>query len=57
MIARLLGAPPQESVLGPIAIHSDGESSLSSYGVDTISNGAPKFLRAVPLPAGTNTAG
>ena len=53
VIARLLGAPPQESVLGPIAIRSDGESSLSSYGVDTISNGTPKFQRAVPLPAST----
>ena len=27
VIARLLGAPPQESVLGPLAIHSNGEST------------------------------
>jgi hypothetical protein len=57
VIARLLGAPPQESVLGPIAIPSDGESSLSTYGVDTISNGTPKFQRAVPLPASTTRSG
>ena len=57
VIARLLGASPQDSVLGPLAIHSDGESSLSDYGVDTVSNGAPKFLRALPLPANTTASG
>ncbi|HUH81091.1 MAG TPA: branched-chain amino acid ABC transporter substrate-binding protein [Solirubrobacteraceae bacterium] len=57
VIARLLGAPPQESVLGPIAIGSDGESTLTRYGVDTISDGTPTFLRAVTLPATAGASG
>ena len=57
VIADLLGAPPQESVLGPIAIRADGESSLTRYGVDTIAGGAPVFLRAETLPANPEAAG
>lgn len=53
VITRLLGAPQQQSVLGPMAILANGNSTLSSYGVDTIKNGKPTFLRAVPLPANT----
>ena len=51
VISRLLGAPPQRSVLGPIAIAADGESSLDRYGIYTIENGKPTFQRAVALPA------
>jgi len=58
VIARLLGAPAQESVLGPMAIAADGDSTLSSYGVDKIrSDGTPTFLRALTLPANTEASG
>ena len=57
VIASLLGAPPQESVLGPIAIRADGESTLTRYGVDTIQDGTPTFLRAETLPAEPETSG
>ena len=53
VISRLLGAPPQRSVLGPIAIAANGESSLDRYGIYTIENGKPTFQRAAALPADT----
>jgi branched-chain amino acid transport system substrate-binding protein len=58
VIARLLGAPQRESVLGPMSIRSNGNSTLSRYGVDTVSsNGRPTFQRALSLPASTEAAG
>ena len=57
VISRLLGAAPQESVLGPIAIRPDGESTLDRYGIDTVSGGKPTFMRAVTLPAETEATG
>jgi branched-chain amino acid transport system substrate-binding protein len=57
VIKRLLGGPAQQSVLGPMAIRPNGESTLSSYGVDRISHGTPTFLRALPLPADTQATG
>jgi branched-chain amino acid transport system substrate-binding protein len=57
VIKSLLGAPPQQSVLGPIAIRADGESTLTRYGVDTIDDGTPTFLRAVTLPANPEASG
>lgn len=45
VIDALFGAGPQSSVIGRYAIEPDGETTLSSYGVDRVSGGAPVFWR------------
>ena len=50
VIKRLFEAPASDSVLGPLAIKSSGESTLARYGVDTVKNGSAVFLRAIDLP-------
>jgi branched-chain amino acid transport system substrate-binding protein len=47
--AHLLDATPRDTVLGRIAISPTGESTLSRYGVDTVSEGKLRFLRAIDL--------
>ncbi len=41
----LFSAAPHDSVIGRYAIEPDGETTLSSYGIDRVSGGAPVFWR------------
>jgi branched-chain amino acid transport system substrate-binding protein len=45
VIDALFAAGPRNSVIGHYAIEPDGETTLSSYGVDRVSAGAPVFWR------------
>jgi branched-chain amino acid transport system substrate-binding protein len=45
VIDALFAAGPHDSVIGRYAIEPDGETTLSSYGVDRVSAGAPVFWR------------
>ncbi len=47
VIDQLFAAAPRNSVIGRYAIESDGETTLSSYGVDRVSGGRPVFWREV----------
>ena len=47
VIDALFAAGPRDSVIGRYAIEPDGETTLSTYGVDRIVNGRPVFWRAV----------
>jgi ABC-type branched-subunit amino acid transport system substrate-binding protein len=51
VIDALFAAGPHDSVIGRYAIRPDGETTLSSYGLDRVSatTGAPVFWRAVDL--------
>jgi branched-chain amino acid transport system substrate-binding protein len=39
----------RNSVIGRYSVRSDGETTLSQYGVDRVSGGRPVFLRALPI--------
>jgi branched-chain amino acid transport system substrate-binding protein len=45
VIDALFSAAPHDSVIGRYAIEPDGETTLSSYGVDRVSGGMPVFWR------------
>jgi branched-chain amino acid transport system substrate-binding protein len=45
VIDALFSARPHDSVIGRYAIEPDGETTLSSYGVDRVTGGAPVFWR------------
>jgi branched-chain amino acid transport system substrate-binding protein len=45
VIDALFAAGPHDSVIGHYAIEPDGETTLSSYGVDRVVGGAPVFWR------------
>ena len=45
MIDALFATGPRDSVIGRYAIEPDGETTLSSYGVDRILAGKPVFWR------------
>jgi branched-chain amino acid transport system substrate-binding protein len=45
VIDALFSAGPHDSVIGRYAIEPDGETTLSSYGVDRVSAGTPVFWR------------
>jgi branched-chain amino acid transport system substrate-binding protein len=45
VIDALFAAGPHDSVIGRYAIEPDGETTLSSYGVDRVAGGAPVFWR------------
>jgi branched-chain amino acid transport system substrate-binding protein len=45
VIEALFTAGPHDSVIGRYAIKPDGETTLSSYGVDRVRGGAPVFWR------------
>jgi branched-chain amino acid transport system substrate-binding protein len=45
VIDALFAAGEHDSVIGPYAIEPDGETTLSSYGVDRVSGGKPVFWR------------
>jgi branched-chain amino acid transport system substrate-binding protein len=45
VIEALFAAGQHDSVIGRYAIEPDGETTLSSYGVDRVSGGAPVFWR------------
>ncbi len=47
VIDKLFAAGPHDSVIGRYAIEPDGETTLSSYGVDRVSGGKPVFWRAL----------
>jgi branched-chain amino acid transport system substrate-binding protein len=47
VIDRFFSARNRDSVLGRYSMQSDGETTLSRYGVDRIVNGLPQFYRAI----------
>ena len=49
VIDALFAAAPRDSVIGRYAIEPDGETTLSSYGVDRVSGGAPVFWRELSV--------
>ncbi len=49
VIDALLDAGPHDSVIGRYAIEPDGETTLSSYGVDRVSGGKPMFWREMSV--------
>jgi branched-chain amino acid transport system substrate-binding protein len=49
VIDALFAAGPRDSVIGRYAIEPDGETTLSSYGVDRVSAGRPVFWHALDV--------
>jgi branched-chain amino acid transport system substrate-binding protein len=49
VIDALFAAGPRDTVIGRYAIEPDGETTLSSYGVDRVSAGRPTFWRELNL--------
>jgi branched-chain amino acid transport system substrate-binding protein len=49
VIDALFAGGPHDSVIGRYAIEPDGETTLSSYGVDRVSKGKPVFWRALSV--------
>ena len=49
VIAHVFGTRKRNSVIGRYSVQSNGETTLSQYGVDRVSAGRPVFLRAVPI--------
>jgi branched-chain amino acid transport system substrate-binding protein len=47
VIDRVFATKNRNSVLGRYSVEPDGETTLSQYGVDRVSDGRPVFLRAV----------
>jgi len=45
VVDALFAQGPRDSVIGRYAIEADGETTLSTYGVDRVSGGAPVFWR------------
>jgi branched-chain amino acid transport system substrate-binding protein len=50
VIDALFAAGEHNSVIGRYAIEPDGETTLSSYGVDRVADGRPVFWRELSLP-------
>ena len=49
VIDRVFATKRRNSVLGRYSVEADGESTLSSYGVDRVSDGRPVFYRAIDV--------
>ncbi len=49
VIDRAFATKDRNSVIGNYSIDADGETTLSSYGVDRIVNGQPAFYRAIKI--------
>lgn len=49
VVDALFSTGPHDSVIGRYAIEPDGETTLSTYGVDRVSGGAPVFWRALNI--------
>jgi branched-chain amino acid transport system substrate-binding protein len=49
VIDRVFATRDRNSVIGRYSVQSNGETTLSQYGVDRVSGGRPVFLRAVPI--------
>ena len=47
VVDALFSTGSHDSVIGRYAIEPDGETTLSTYGVDRVSGGAPVFWRAL----------
>jgi branched-chain amino acid transport system substrate-binding protein len=50
VIDRFFATSNRNSVIGRYSINANGESTLSSYGVDRVAGGRPVFYRAVSAP-------
>ena len=51
VVARFLATRRRDSVIGRYSMQANGETTLSTYGVDRVSAGLPVFYRAVYTPA------
>jgi branched-chain amino acid transport system substrate-binding protein len=49
VIDRVFAMKDRNSVLGRYSIEADGETTLSGYGVDRVSDGRPVFYRAIDV--------
>jgi branched-chain amino acid transport system substrate-binding protein len=49
VIDQLFATKGRNSVIGRYSIEADGETTLSSYGVDRVVNGRPVFYRAIDV--------
>lgn len=49
VIDRVFATRNRNSVIGRYSVQSNGETTLSQYGVDRVSGGRPVFLRALPI--------
>jgi branched-chain amino acid transport system substrate-binding protein len=49
VIAHVFATRRRNSVIGRYSVQSNGETTLSRYGVDRVVAGRPVFLRAVPI--------
>ncbi len=49
VIDRVFATRDRNSVLGRYSVEPDGETTLSQYGVDRVSDGRPVFLRAITV--------
>lgn len=49
VIARMFATRGRASVIGRYSIQANGETTLSSYGVDRVSNGRSTFYRAIDV--------
>jgi branched-chain amino acid transport system substrate-binding protein len=49
VIDRVFAMKDRDSVLGRFSIEADGETTLSRYGVDRVSDGRPVFYRAIDV--------
>jgi branched-chain amino acid transport system substrate-binding protein len=49
VIDRVFATKDRNSVIGNYSIDADGETTLSSYGVDRIVNGRPAYYRAIKI--------
>jgi branched-chain amino acid transport system substrate-binding protein len=49
VIAHVFDTRRRNSVIGRYSVQSNGETTLSRYGVDRVVGGRPVFLRAVPI--------
>lgn len=57
VVDALFAAGEHDSVIGRYAIEPDGETTLSSYGVDRVSGGRPVFWRELSLAGADFSAG
>jgi len=57
VIDRVFATRNRDSVIGRYSIESDGETTLSRYGVDRVLDGRPVFDRAIDVQQASSSAG
>ena len=57
VIAAFMSTHDRDSVIGRYSVLPNGETTLSTYGVDTVENGRPVFSRAIDTGSPAGPAG